>query len=272
LFRTRGGSEMTRAVLSRVGFAVVFGFLLGFSATWVHAQDKPEKHRSPRATVRTLLTAITIARARPQVIQEAVSCLDLPANQPNAGLLTTQLEAVLRARDVETDSIPDEVEGTVYVVPDTKGRRIALRKMPDGRWLFDRETVVQIPKLYAEAQQHLQQKNREAASLNVSPDYASARATVRTLVTGYRRRDFDRILGCFDLTDIPPVARQEVGRQLANKLRQIIVRQPRIILQELPESNYSDPYTWISQPEGVIELVRLPSGERKGEWVFSRET
>src|SRR5262249_15111854 len=65
----------------------------------LHAkEDRPDKYRSPRATVRTLLTAITVARARPQAIEEAAACLDLsalPADQRNGGLLATQLEAVL---------------------------------------------------------------------------------------------------------------------------------------------------------------------------------
>jgi MscS family membrane protein len=267
---------MTRAALSTGLFVILFGPLLGPPGTFTQARDKQdEKYRSPRATVRTFLTAITVARANPQAIQEAVSCLDLsglPANQTNTGLLATQLEAVLRARDVDTEFVPDEVKGDLYVLPDEHGQRIALRRMPDGRWLFDRETVAQIPKLYVEALKHLQDKNKEAAALNVSPDYASARATVRSFFLGYRRRDFDRILRCLDLSDIPAVARQEVGRQLADKLKQIIVRQQRVILQEIPDSNYSDAYTWLSQPEGVMELVRLPSGPRKGEWVFSRET
>src|SRR5262249_36353710 len=145
-------------------------------------------------------------------------------------------------------------------------------RLPDGRWLFDRETVAQIPKLYAEAQKHLQDKNKEAASLNVSPDFASARATVRTLVNAFRHGDNERLLKCFDLGDVPAAARQEVGTELANKLRQVLVRQRRIILQEIPDSNYSDPPVWLSQPEGVIEVVRIPAGDRKGEWVFSRDT
>ena len=40
----------------------------------------------------------------------------------------------------------------------------------------------------------------------------------------------------------------------------------------MPDSNYSDAYVWLSRPEGSIELVRLPTGDRKGEWVFSRQT
>jgi MscS family membrane protein len=252
------------------------GILFGLSGPLTRAQEKQDRaHRSPRATVRTLLTAITVSRANPKVIKEAASCLDLggqPANQQNAGLLATQLEAVLRGRSVDTEQIPDRVEGDVYVLPGAAEERIALRRLRDGRWLFDQETVAQIPTLFAAAQKRLQEKNREAAALNVSPAYASARATVRTVVAGFRSQDYDRILRALDLRDVPTAARQEVGTQLANKLKQILLRQRRIILQEIPDSNYSDPYVWLSRPEGVIELVRIPAGARKGEWVFSRDT
>src|SRR5262249_7249714 len=152
--------------------------------TFTQAQEKQgDKHRSPRATVRTLLTDITAARGNPQMIQDAAACLELPPGQRNGGLLATQLEAILRARDVDTELLPEEIQEDVYVFPDDPAHRIALRRMPDGRWLFDRETVAQIPKLYADAQKHLQDRNKEAAALNVSPDHASARATLRTFVT-----------------------------------------------------------------------------------------
>jgi MscS family membrane protein len=266
----------TKGLPAAARFLLLLVSLFGLPGPLARAQEASEdKHRSPRATVRTFLTAITVARRDPQLIREAASCLDLsglPADQQNGPLLATQLEAVLRGRDVDTELIPDQAAGTSYVFPDGPGGRIALRRMPDGRWLFDRDTVARIPQLHAAAQKHLQDKNKAAADLNVTPEYASARATVRTLVVAYRRQDFDRVLAAMDLGDVPPVARREVGRQLASKLRQIIVRQPRVILQEIPDSNYGDPFVWVSLPEGVVELVRLPSGDRKGEWVFSRET
>jgi MscS family membrane protein len=315
--------DMTGSVRPAVHGLLLLVLPLGLAGRPAQGQQKQdETHRSPRATVRALLTAVLIAQEHPEVIKAAAACLDLsglPADQRETGsLLARQLETILRARDVDTQTLPDDGKGAgrthlvaqvtavqgfvspgavppvvpqvavvlgiapfdpfalskgdVYVLPDGKEARIALRRMPDGRWLFDRETVAQIPKLYADAQKRLRERNREAASLNVNPDYASARATVRTLVNGYRRQDSGRILGCFDLGDIPSVARDEVGRQLANKLRQVVVRQPRIILQDIPDSNYSDAYVWVSQPEGVIELVRLPAGDRKGQWVFSRDT
>src|SRR5262245_44468762 len=243
---------MPRVVLSPGRFVSVFGLLLVFPGTLTQAQEKqPDQHRSPRATVRTLLTTMTVARNRPEVVQKAAACLDLsglPASQRNNGvLLATQLEAVLRSRDVDTERLPEAPQGDVYVLPDETGQRIALQRMPDGAWLFDRETVAQIPRLYAEALKRLHDRNKEAAALNVAPEFASARATVRTFVNAYRRQDFDHILRCLDLSDLPNVARVQVGTQLANKLRQIILRQPRVILQEIPDSNFSDPYVWLSR-------------------------
>ena len=123
------------------------------------AQQKDERHRSPRATVRTLFTVITVSHANPWMIEEAASCLDLselPADQRSKGsLLATQLEAVLRARDVDTDFLPEDLKGDVYLLSDAPGQRIALKRQPDGRWLFDAATVTQIPRLYTEALKRL---------------------------------------------------------------------------------------------------------------------
>jgi MscS family membrane protein len=268
---------MSRNVTSAVTFSVLLVVLLGLAGPRTQAEEKPkESLRSPRATVRTLFTSITLARSDPQLIERAAACLDLsglPANQQTfGGLLATQLEAVLRARATDTKFIPDKAKGDVYVFPDWHGLRIGLKRMPDGRWLFDRETVALIPKLYAEAQKQLQEKNKQAASQNVSPDYVSPRAAFRTLLNAYRREDYGRILRSMDLSDIPTVAREEVGTLLANKLKQIAVRHRLPVLQEIPDSNYSETFVWLSQPEGVIEVVRQPSGKRKGEWLISRDT
>jgi MscS family membrane protein len=265
---------MKRDPLNPVLALILTSVLSLLGASQIRAQEQAERYHSPRATVRTLLTTITLSRGVPQRIQEAAACLDLGGLPPNqritGGILATQLESVLRARGVAIDLIPDDSAGTEYVFSD--GPRIGLKRMPDGRWLFDRETVAQIPKLHAETQKALQERNREAASLSVSPEHASPRATMRTLVEGLLRQHYKRVLRCLDLSQVPAVARQEVGTQLANKLKQIILRHRLPVLQEISDSNYSDPYVFLSQPEGVIEIVRIPSGARKGEWVFSRET
>jgi MscS family membrane protein len=239
------------------------------------AQGPPDALRSPRATVRTLLMSVSTAHDRGRHIEEAIACLDLSdvaGNHSNAGLLAMQLEAILRAQRVDTNVLPDSLKGDEYVFPNGQGQRIALRRMQDGRWLFDRATVAHIPSMWADAQKSLQERNREAAALEVSPDYLSPRATLHTFLSACIRQDFERAARCLDLDSIPAVARQEVGRQLASRLKQVLDRDHLIVLQEVPDTNYGDPYVLLSQREGVVEIARQSGGPRKGEWLFTEST
>jgi MscS family membrane protein len=249
--------------------------LLASVAGIAQAQESAEKRRSPRNTVQTLYSGINGARQNARYIEDANACLDLsglPPGQKDPGLLAFELESVLRAAGVNSESIPAEVAGDVYTLSGPEGGQITLRRQPDGHWLFDSATVVDIPKMGVAARKLLQEKNKEAAALNVAPEVASPRATFRTFLTSYFRGDSDRVLRCLNVNEIPAAARQEVGEQLAHKLCQIILRNRSVIYQDLPDSNYSDNYVWLSLPEGTIDLVRLPTGEHKGEWVFSRQT
>ena len=249
-------------------------FVLALLAAARAEAPQNDKLQSPRATVQTLFVAVNAARQNPKYIGEATACLDLsglPASVRDPDLLAVGLEEVLRAADVSSERLPDEVAAGVYALSGPDGR-IVLRRQPDGRWLFDSDTVVQIPKMDAAARKILQDRNKAAAALNVAPGVASPRATFRTFLTNYFHGDTERTLRCLNLAEIPAAARQEVGEQLARKLCQIILKNRSVIYQDLPDSNYSDAYVWLSRPEGSIELVRLPAGERKGEWVFSRQT
>jgi MscS family membrane protein len=238
-------------------------------------EPKAEKLRSPRATVQTLFAAVGGARENPAYIKEATACLDLgglPPDMRDPDLLAVQLESALRAADVTTERVPEDVSGDAFALTGPNGGRIGLRRQQDGRWLFDQDTVAQIPVMAAAARKVLQDRNKEAAALNVAPEVASPRATFHTFLTAYFRGDSERTLRCLNLAEVSPAAREEVGGQLAHKLCQIILRNRSVIFQDLPDSNYGDAYVWLSQAEGTIELVRLPAGERKGEWVFSRQT
>jgi MscS family membrane protein len=239
------------------------------------AQQRAEKCRTPRATVQTLFAAVSSASQNPRFIDDAVACLDLSGLAPDQGdpaRLAVQLESALRAVDVNTELIPEVIDGDAYALPGPEESRISLRRQPDGRWLFDREAVARIPKLGAEARKILQERNKEAAALNVAPEVASPRATFRTFLRGYFRGDTQSVLRCLDLGEVPAAARREIGELVAGKLCQVIFRYRSIVYQDIPDSNYSDAYVWLSLPEGAIELIRLPSGDRKGEWVFSRQT
>ena len=237
--------------------------------------QRAEKCRTPRATVQTLFAAVSGAQQNPRFIDDAVACLDLgglPPDQGDPARLAVQLESALRAADVNTELIPEEVDGDAYALPGPEEGRISLRRQADGRWLFDRDTVGRIPKLAAEARKMLQERNKEAAALNVAPEVASPRATFRTFLRAYFRGDTPSVLRCLDLAEVPAAARREVGELVAGKLCQVIFRHRSVVYQDIPDSNYSDAYVWLSLPEGSIELIRLPAGDRKGEWVFSRQT
>jgi MscS family membrane protein len=270
------GMETRIAVRSALAGLV----LLSLSAALLPAQEvKPpdDRFRSPRATVRTLYTSVALARESPRRIATAADCLDrsgLPPKGHNAGLLARQLEAILRAKEIVTDLLPDDYSDETYTLLDLskENLRLVLRRMPDGRYLFDRASVANIPAMWADVQKALLDKNREAAALSVSPAFASPRATFHTFYSGLRNGDMETVIRCLDLRDVPAVARYEVGCQLSHKLVQIIRRYKLVISQELPDTNYADPYVYFSEPAGVIEITRQYAGERKGEWLFSAAT
>ncbi len=254
---------------------LALAFLVAAAGCARAEEPHADKLLSPRATVQTLFAAVNASHQNPKYIGEGTACLDLggeTADRRDPDLLAVELEAVLRAANVNTERIPEDVIGDVYALSGPDGGRIGLRRQPDGRWLFDRDTVALIPPMAAAARKLLQDRNKDAAALNVAPEVASPRAAFRTFLTSYFHGDSDRTLRCLNLADVPAAAREEVGEQLAHKLCQIILRNRSVIYQDIPDSNYSDAYVWLSQPEGTIELVRLPAGDRKGEWVFSRQT
>ncbi len=268
---------MSRTILRgrSVPYVLALVLLAGAAVPVLAQEARAEKRRTPRATVQTLLAAVSAARETPKYIDDATACLDLgglPPGGRDGALLVFQLEAVLRAAEVNTERIPEQVAGDEYVLSGPQGGRVGLRRQPDGRWLFDRDTVSRIPQMGGEAHKLLEEKNKQAAALNVSPEVASPRATFRTFLRSYFRGDSERALRCMNLAEIPAPARQEVGEQLAHKLCQVILRHRSVVYQDIPDSNYSEAYVWLSLPEGTIELVRLPTGEHKGEWVFSRQT
>jgi MscS family membrane protein len=246
-----------------------------------HEDENQKRHNTPQKTVRTFFRAISMSQEAPHLIQVAEDCLDLSGSAgQDPGLLAKHLEAILSIKEIDTDLIPNTeavpgMDPNTYVLfDDPLLGRVALERsgFDVQEWKFDPKTVAAIPKMWPVAQKRLQEKNKEAAALNISPDFASPRATFWTFTTAYYRHDLERARKCLDLSDVPRVAQEEVGTQLINKLRQIMYRERPIIFQDIPDTNYSVPYLWLSQASGVVELVRTPTGQRKGEWVFSRET
>lgn len=231
----------------------------------------PAKYQSPRATVRTLLVSVEAAKENPAMIADAVVCLDLPPGA-NGEKLAGQLEAVLLANGVDTSKLPETTDEATYVVANTPEYHLALRRLDDGRWVFDRETLAEVPRMYAERQNALQGRPPEMLDPNLAAEFSSPRATFSTFFEAFARDDLEGAAECIDLRSVPYVARKEIGQEMAVKIKQILDRSRLVLLQELPGASTGDPYFAMREPEGVIELARQPSGERRGEWLFSRAT
>lgn len=233
------------------------------------------RYGSPRATLRSLHGFLELARIDPKQVAGAIECLDvteLPAGAPTAGLLAMNLDTVLSAREISPSLLPDDPTLEVFELPEFEGHSIVLRKGADSRFRFDRATVAAIPEMWVQVQKLVRDKNRELAGINVAPEFASPRATFRTFLLALTRSDLERASRCLDLRAIPTVCRREVGEQLVTRLKQVIDRERVAGLTDIPDTNYADPYVWLSKPVGVIELAREFDGPRKGEWLFSAGT
>ncbi len=237
--------------------------------------ERANPYRSPQSTVRALTGFIELSREDPQQIQGAIECLDLsalPKGRQQGGILASKLDAILRARDIAPSLLPDDPDVGEFPLPELHGQRIVMRKYPDGRYRFDKDTVAHIPEMWMQVQQLSHDRNRELAALSVAPEFSTPRATYRTFLTSMHRFDQDRAVRCLDLCDVPSVCRAAVGAQLARRLKQVMDRQRAVSLVDIPNTNYADPFVWLSQPQGVIELARQYEGDRKGEWLFSSST
>src|SRR5262245_151122 len=102
------------------------------------AADLPlkDKLRSPRDTLQTLYYAIDIYEFVPEIIADAVACLDLgdsmPPDSASATLLAVQLESVLNSLDIPLAGVPDRPTTDVVTIYDAEEIKIVLRKYTDG--------------------------------------------------------------------------------------------------------------------------------------------
>lgn len=131
------------------------------------------------------------------------------------------------------------------------------------------------------------------------PDRSSPRAAIKTFIEAghtlrsYMVRDYipspsrakyeqltslaDVAVRSLDLSAVPPAARSKTGRSAALALYETLCRIPLPPLEEVPGGDPAAPSPgtnvlhWVI-PNTEIDLVRVPSGPRAGEYVFSPET
>jgi MscS family membrane protein len=238
--------------------------------------DRPiqDKLASPRETLKTLYFAILTYDLFPQMIEDALACLDLDGLQPrpapeDASMLALDLEYVLQSLALPLSGVPDQGAGAQVVLYDAAGFRLVMRPSADGGWRFDAETLARVPAM-RRAAAGPRQKAADVAGLR--ENFTDPRATMRQFVSDCIRGDFYAAERALDLSALSTDQRRRQGPVLAQQLAFVLQRRGYFFRQEVPKEPDGPPYTWHADRNGrlALERVQLPDG--KDAWQFTKQT
>jgi MscS family membrane protein len=234
-----------------------------------------DKLRSPRETLKTLYYAVITYDLFPQMIDDAIACLDLdnlhprPAPQ-DAAVLALDLEDVLQALALPLSGVPDEGAGERIVLHDAEGYKVALRLGADGCWRFDAETLGRLPVMRQAARERARPRPAELAALREG--FTDPRAALRQFISDSVRGDFYAAARALDLSGLSQDQRHQQGPALAQQLAFVMQRRGYVFRQEVPEQLDGPPYTWHADGNGRIALARVHQSDGKDAWLFTRQT
>jgi MscS family membrane protein len=238
--------------------------------------DRPlvDKLRSPRETLKTLYFAVTIYDIFPEMIDDAVACLDLDGMSPrpapaDAAMLALGLENVLDSLALPLSGVPDEAAGESVIVHWEAGLGIAMKRCPDGGWRFDAKTLGQLPTLRREA---AERRRKRVVPVDLRDGLSDPRATMRQFISDVSNGDFYAAARSLDLSSLGAEQRRQQGPVLAQQLAFALQRQGFMFRQEVPDRPDSPPYTWHADRNGRIALDRVRQADGKDAWLFTRLT
>jgi MscS family membrane protein len=239
--------------------------------------DRPvaDKLRSPRETLKTFYFAVLLYDLFPEMIADAIACLDLDGVQPRPALdtaaaLALSLENILNRLALPLNSVPDQPAGDAVVLYDTDGIRLALRRCPDGAWRFDAPTLERMPAMRRAAR--LSDGHQAVASTSLREGLTDPRATLRQFISDVAHGDFYAAARALDLSSLSTEQRRQKGPVLAQQLAFVLQRRGFMFRQEVPDQPDSPPYTWHADEHGRIALERIRQADGKDAWLFTRLT
>ncbi len=160
--------------------------------TTLAARSPQEFLASPRETLKTLYFAVVAYDLQPQLIDEAVACLDLDAAQvadrAETARLAIELEQTLRILCIPINSIPLQPNEDVVILKQGGGTRIAMSRGSDNLWRFDQATVNRIPTMNRDALAHFHDMQQERNTLR--DQLTDPSATMRRFLMDTIARDF----------------------------------------------------------------------------------
>jgi MscS family membrane protein len=254
-----------------------------------------EGFTDPRATMRQF-----ISDAARNDFYAAARALDLTSlsneqRRREGPVLAQQLAFVLQHRGfLFRQEVPQQPDGPTYTWHADKNGRIAVERLrqPDGKdaWLFNRQTVRNIPRMYDAAQSAepdaryvrlglvipAVQGKGNAAVQKRPEDVPAHLGSPRALLQGFFRTMDNAdasdarladALEYLDLANVPLADRAVLGGKLAVKL-EAVLRRLTLDLRAMPD-DWNAPSQILGEGQGVrVEIVR----QRDGCWCFSEAT
>ncbi|MFH1419536.1 MAG: mechanosensitive ion channel family protein [Planctomycetota bacterium] len=256
-------------------------------ATQSAEPDDPQ--RSPRSMVGEFFQALGDSEKTPERLNDAVRCLDLSelegeedpeAIRRQGALLAQQLgrivDALLSDYGASREDIPKSPDGDTVFFPAQGDVQLIITRGEDDLWRFSAGTIAAVPDLLESVKQ-----KQVAASVDTAGDalvesvpenFRSARATMRTFIEAMNAADKKTARSCLDLSDLAENVRDELGSDLAFRLKEVIDRIKLVEYVDIPDRPDGESYIFHVGEHGRIELDRQAAGDRKGYWLFTKPT
>ena len=214
---------------------------------------------SPRKTLRTFLESMDELEFDSDQSEVLLDCLDLdalaPEDRTSVGLrLAAKLEAVLHRLGVDLMTVADTWEADPLILGRDTEWQVTLARGNDGAWRFDRETVSRVPDLFDRL------TPEEKAAREHRSNFHSAQQTMRTLLHASDAGNLDLAARCLDLDGVPQGARNELGPILAYKLKFVLDRIGRVVVEEIPSEADGPRYYYHRSTLGRLDLVKRAEG------------
>src|SRR5262245_22639118 len=155
--------------------------------------DRPvaQKLRSPRETLRTLYYAIILYDVFPEMIDDAVACLDLDGLRPRPGRddaakMALALENVLDSLALPLSAAPDDPAGDSLVLYEAGTTSLAMRRCRDDAWRFEAATLARLPALRQAAAERRKQR---VVPPSMREGFTDPRATLRQFLSDFVNGD-----------------------------------------------------------------------------------
>lgn len=234
----------------------------------------PEGRETPRALLMTLFRHCEELKSGRKVRDGLAACLDLGPLSNRLGReispvrVAITLEAVLRSMDLEIGLVSDLWNDEPQTLKGGgQGAEAILRRMEDGGWKFDYDTLLRLPEMYARL------SAAQKTARDRYHDFATPRETYATFEWSLLKGDMERATECLDLSEFPSAARAGLGPRLAWKIRYFLDRNKLVIPQEVP--NQPDGRRWgvfRAEDGEALFIARRAADPWKDRWLFTADS